>query len=70
MKKNTQIILLIIKEYLNENLEQRFTQALVNLGINEFADVNNPAPKGHLLRDNYHDTDNVVLERMEKRQAK
>ncbi|MFV0140741.1 hypothetical protein [Faecalibacter macacae] len=53
----------LIKEYSSKNPEQRFTQILFNLKINEFkAD---DFTQG--LRDNYHDLDQNVLKRIRER---
>lgn len=59
-------ILNILREYLIDNPEVRFTQALHNLGINEFANKANPEQEKHQLRDPYNDTDQMVLERIKK----
>lgn len=59
-------ILIIIKNYLEKNPNDRFCQALFNLGITEFADKNNPEAKDYLLRDIYNDSDDKILERMLK----
>lgn len=66
MKDNTKTILTLIEQYLEKNPSIRFTQALFNLGITEFADKGNPEAKGFLLRDIYNDIDDEVLERMAK----
>lgn len=66
MNENQESILLVIKQYLEKNTSIRFTQALFNLGITEFADKNNPEAKGFLLRDIYNDSDIDVLERVAK----
>jgi len=66
MNENQESILFVIKQYLEKNPSIRFTQALFNLGITEFADKNNPEAKGFLLRDIYNDSDIDVLERVGK----
>jgi len=66
MKEDTKTILLVIEQYLEKNPTDRFTQALFNLGITEFADKGNPETKGFLLRDIYNDEDIDVLGRMAK----
>ncbi|MFV0197254.1 hypothetical protein OBK01_03435 [Empedobacter falsenii] len=53
----------LIKEYSSKNPEQRFTQILFNLKINEFKD--DDFTQG--LRDNYHDLDQNVLKRIRER---
>jgi hypothetical protein len=64
MKDNIKMILTMIEQYLVKNPSIRFTQALFNLGITEFADKKNPEAKGFLLRDIYNDTDDEVLKRL------
>ncbi|MGV1002995.1 hypothetical protein ACTS9U_16650 [Empedobacter falsenii] len=53
----------LIKEYSSKNPEQRFTQILFNLNINQFAEKD--FTKG--FRDNYNDLDQNVLERVQDR---
>lgn len=53
----------LIKEYSTKNPEQRFTQILFNLNINQFAEKD--FTKG--FRDNYNDLDQNVLERLQDR---
>ena len=53
----------MIKEYSSKNPEQRFTQILFNLKINEFKD--DDFTQG--LRDNYNDLDQNVLKRIRER---
>ncbi|HBX62055.1 MULTISPECIES: hypothetical protein [Empedobacter] len=53
----------LIKEYSSKNPEQRFTQILFNLKINEFKD--DDFTQG--LRDNYNDLDQNVLKRIRER---
>lgn len=67
MKENIKTILLVIEQYLEKNPSVRFTQALFNLGITEFADKGNPEVKGFLLRDIYNDKDIDVLDRVLKK---
>ncbi len=64
MNEDSQAILNLIENHLKRNPSERFTQALFNLGITEFADKNNPEAKGFLLRDIYNDADAIVLERI------
>jgi len=66
MKEETKKILEILVELLEKNPSVRFTQALYNLGITEFADKENPEELKYLLRDPYSDTDTTVLNRMLK----
>lgn len=62
-KDNLNEILELIKKYSLDNKNQRFTQILFNLGINQFE--NNPSSRN--LRDNYNDLDSAVLERINTR---
>jgi hypothetical protein len=68
MNKSQKLILKLIGQFLEKYPDQRFGQALCNLGINEFADKVEPGAKQHLLRNIYNDSDNDILHRM--RQAK
>lgn len=53
----------LIKEYSSKNPEQRFTQILFNLNINQFKEKD--FTEG--FRDNYNDLDQNVLERVQER---
>lgn len=53
----------LIKEYSAKNPEQRFTQILFNLNINQFAEKD--FTEG--FRDNYNNLDQNVLERVHDR---
>lgn len=64
MKKEHQLIIEIIKQYLIKNPSQRFGQAITNLNIIGFADEKQPEKYQHLLRDIYKDTDTEILLRM------
>lgn len=64
MDANKKTILIIIEQYLEANPSIRFGQALFNLGINEFANKVNPENNGHLLRDIYNDSDDIILKRI------
>ncbi len=55
-----------ISKYLELNPDLRFSQALFNLNINEFADKRSPERKGHLLRNICKDSDEKVWERIRK----
>lgn len=57
---NMQIIKLLEK-YLTENKQQRFTQALYNLGVVESLEL------GVSFKDNYHEESNTTLEKVQKR---
>lgn len=63
MTKEAKEILKLIEGYLVKNPSCRFTQALFNLEINEFADKNYDR-KNCLLRDIFSDTDERVLNRI------
>ena len=60
--KASEEILLKLGEYLHENPEIRFCQALHNLGINELLRDYNQIPTK--LRDNFYDDDVHVLNRV------
>ena len=67
MNKEAKEILLLIEKELVENKDLRFTQVLFNLGINKFANEEDPYSKDYLLRDCYNDSDTSVLERIRSR---
>ena len=50
--------------YLSQNPDVRFCQALYILGINELSSVFDKNMSKSLLRDNFNDTDERVLKRM------
>lgn len=62
MKDDHRIILERLKEYLDQNSNQRFGQAIFNLGINEFR-----PNQEYQLRDIYNDSDPEILKRIDKR---
>lgn len=65
-KKEHREILNLIAAYLAEHYDQRFGQALFNLGINEFTE--NPSHSMNLrLRDIHEDTDDQILQRIKER---
>lgn len=64
MTENQKTLIEILSEYLKKNPNLRFSQALFNLNINQFADPINPETKGFLLKDIYNDTDEQLLERI------
>jgi hypothetical protein len=68
MNKEAKEILLLIEKELIENKDIRFTQALFALGINQFADKEDPCKKDYMFRDNYNDNDSVVLDRIKTRE--
>lgn len=64
MNETAKDIIDTMTQYLEANPGIRFTQALFNLNINEFADKNDPSKKEFMLRDPYNDSDSSVLKRM------
>lgn len=62
MNENHKTILLLLEQYLTAYPKQRFTQALLNIGINEVAQLPKIYPLP--LRDNYNDTDEQVITRI------
>ena len=59
-------ILNLISDYLDNNPDIRFTQALYNLCINEFNNKENPELDNFLFRDNHSDSDEYILKKIEK----
>lgn len=70
MNEHAKQILLLIEQYMTENPQQRFTQALSNLRITEFAANETHVLKRQQLRDFYYDTDGEVLERIKEQLRK
>lgn len=64
MKPEHKAILSIIEQFLEKCPEQRFGQALFNLGINEFTDKKDPQAFHWNLRDIYNDKDGDILGRI------
>lgn len=62
MNPEAKTILLLIEQYLNNNPQCRFTQALFNLTINEFVKPYKDYPNN--LRDIYNDSDKTILNRI------
>lgn len=67
MKEEHKKIIKLISEYLAENPDQRFTQALFNLDINQFQKNDDLRNIEYKLRDPYNDLDKDVISRIEKR---
>ena len=67
MNENQEQILKILKSELERMPDLRFAQLLFNLGINEFADKENPEQSNFLFRDNHGDSDEDVLSRIKER---
>lgn len=65
-KKEHQEILDLISEYLANHYDQRFGQALFNLGINEFSNKLNPEAHNFSIRDIHGDSDKQIIERIRK----
>jgi len=64
MKRETKIILAILEHYLEKNPTIRFGQALANLNINMFANVESPEKALYNLKDIHNDTDEEILKRI------
>jgi hypothetical protein len=63
-KKEHQEILDLISDYLSNHYDQRFGQAIFNLGINQFVNREDPAKENHRIRDIHSDKDEKILERI------
>lgn len=63
-KKEHQEILNLISDYLANHYDQRFGQALFNLGINEFVNKSEPAKENYKIRDIHGDSDEKIMERI------
>lgn len=66
-KKEHQEIINLISDYLANHYDQRFGQALFNLGINEFVNEIDPAKENYTIRDIHGDSDTKILERIKNR---
>lgn len=64
MKKEHKEIIALISNYLSKYPDQRFGQALFNLGINEFANRLNPEKENYQIRDIHSDSDERILNRI------
>lgn len=64
MKSEHREIINLISEYLDQNPELRFGQALFNLRVNEFSDRTEPEKEDHRIRDIHGDSDEKILERI------
>jgi hypothetical protein len=64
MKKEHTIILEYLKSYLEKNPNQRFGQAVFNLGINEFQKTTDPREPNYNLRDIHNDNDEDIISRI------
>jgi hypothetical protein len=63
-KKEHQEILDLISNYLANHYDQRFGQAIFNLGINQFANKTEPEKENHKIRDIHNDQDSAIIERI------
>jgi len=57
MKKEHKLIIEKVEQYLEHHPDQRFGQAIFNLGINEFQKTTDPRNPNYNLRDIYNDSD-------------
>lgn len=65
MNENARKIITALTDYLEENPQARFGQALFNLNINQFAEEKDPSKKDFLLRDIYYDSNERIIARIE-----
>lgn len=66
MKKEHKEIIDSISSFLEDNPDQRFGQALFNLGINEFQETTDPRNSNYALRDIYNDKDEKIIKRIKR----
>ncbi len=66
MKKEHKIIIEKIHLYLENHPDQRFGQAIFNLGINEFQKTTDPRNPNYNLRNIYNDSDSEINKRIER----
>lgn len=66
MKKEHKKIIDLLNNYLELYPDQRFGQALFNLGINEFQKTIDPRNPNYNLRDIHNDKDAEILMRIER----
>ncbi|WP_438966449.1 hypothetical protein [Flavobacterium sp.] len=66
MKKEHKTIIDLIHNYLENHPDQRFGQALFNLGINEFQKTTDPKNPNFDIRNIHNDKDEEILKRIEK----
>lgn len=67
MKKEHKIIIDLIYTYLENHPDQRFGQALFNLGINEFQKTTDPKISNLDIRNIHNDNDTEIIKRIQKR---
>lgn len=70
MNSEHKTILKVLEDYLMQNPNMRFSQALFNLNINQFAKEECQENEERLLRDIYNDKDDAVLARVLARKIK
>jgi len=66
MKKEHKLIIEKVKQYLENHPDQRFGQAIFNLGINEFQKTTDPRNPNYNLRDIYNDNDSEINMRIDR----
>jgi hypothetical protein len=66
MNEEHKIIIDLISNYLEHHPDQRFGQALFNLGVNEFQKTTDPRNPNYNLRDIHNDKDGEILKRIER----
>ena len=66
MKKEHHQILELLKSYLKDHPDQRFGQAIFNLGINQFQETIDPRHPNYALRDIHNDGDDEIVKRMKR----
>lgn len=66
MKREHKLIIEKLNQYLENHPDQRFGQAIFNLGINEFQKSTDPRNPNYNLRDIYNDSDSEIIERIER----
>lgn len=66
MEQYNQKILSALTQYLLENPDIRFGQALMNVGINKFANIANPASEKFQLHDIYNESNEQIYERIKQ----
>ena len=67
MKKEHELIIEKINQFLENHPDQRFGQVLFNLGINEFQKTTDPKYPNYNLRDIYNDSDLEISMRIERK---
>lgn len=64
MKEEHNEIINLISDYLNQHPDQRFGQAIFNIGINEFLNKVDPQKEDFRIRDIYNDKDSDIINRI------